>query len=71
MISKFWNFLKEVGQVIGKFLKYVYAPYMVMSLMCVLLYALVAKILGVVFFVITILLSINEIKQNNNIKIGG
>jgi hypothetical protein len=69
-VSKFLSILKEIGQVIGKFLKYVYAPYMIMSLMCVLFFALVAKILGIVFFIITILLFINEINQNNT-KIGG
>jgi hypothetical protein len=43
---------------------------MIMSLMCFIFYAFGHKVLGIGFLIVTVLLLINEIKQNN-VKIGG
>jgi hypothetical protein len=64
-MSKIFEYLKIGIKAIGKFVKYVYAPYMVMSLMSILYYALGFKLLGVGFLVFTILFLINEINLNN------
>jgi hypothetical protein len=64
-MSKILEYLKIGIKAIGKFIKYTYAPYMVMTFMSMLYYGLGFIVLGIGFLILSILFLINEININN------
>jgi len=65
---KVLNYFKIGIKAIGKFLKYTYAPQITNGALSVIIYLTFSRFIGVVFFVWSILLAINEYKQNQPAK---
>lgn len=65
---KVLNYLKIGVKAIGKFLKYAYAPQITNGALSVVIYLTFSRFVGAVFFVWSVLLAINEYKQNQSVK---
>lgn len=68
-MNKILEYLKIGIKAIGQALKYVYAPYIMLGVLSLLFGIIVSWLLGIIFLVITILLTINEVNLTKELEL--
>lgn len=68
-MSKILEYIKIGLKAVGKFLKFAYAPFIVLGVLSLLFGIFVSWLVGIIFLAIDVLLLINEIKLNKELEL--
>jgi len=68
-MNKILEYIKIGIKVIGQSLRYIYAPYIMLGTLSLLFGIIVSWLLGIIFLVITILLTINEVNLTKELEL--
>ena len=68
-MNKILEYIKIGIKAIGQSLRYIYAPYIMLGTLSLLFGIIVSWLLGIIFLVITILLTINEVNLTKELEL--